>query len=68
MEETVAEQIPALLLDRSNKPGTKSVAARTHHAPAEAYTDPGARAVPISATNSTRTLAPLDGTNITSLL
>lgn len=42
-EETLAEQIPALLLDRSNKPGTKTAAAHARRAPAEACTDPGAR-------------------------
>ena len=63
----MAEQIPALLPDRSNKPGTKSASAHTHRAPAEARMDPGARAVPIPA-SGTGTLAPLNSTNISSLL
>lgn len=42
-EETLAEQIPALLSDRANNPGTKTVAALALRAPAEAHTDPGGR-------------------------
>lgn len=42
-EETLAEQMPALLLDRSNKAGTKTAAAHARHAPGKACMDPGAR-------------------------